>query len=158
MKKLSQGVIPTPQPTTAPKIRSAEQREARRVHKQMQNGNITRAARALESTEVADPTPAVMEKLSQLHPAAGPPPDCDYPDTLPVQVNRKLVKQVLKRAPKGSAAGPSGWTIEHMQAIAFGSEAGMDAIIAFVNAGLAGILPEWEALSCLLYTSDAADE
>jgi len=131
---------------SAPKLRAAEQRIAKQVHRQLENGNITRAARALEAAEVADPTPAVMEKLAQLHPEAEPPPDFDHPKTIPVQIDRKLVKKVLKRAPKGSAPGPSGWTMEHIYAVAFGSEAGMEAVVQFINSGLAGDLPEWEEL------------
>ena len=131
---------------SAPKIRAAEQRIAKQVHRQLQKGNITRAARALEVAEVAEPTHDVMDKLAELHPEAEPPSDFDYPDTIPTQIDRKLVKQVLKRAPKGSAPGPSGWTMEHIQAVAFGSEDGMEAVVAFINAGLTGDMPEWEEL------------
>lgn len=106
---------------------------------------MTRAARSLQAAEVAEPTPAVIEQSSQLHPESDPP-DTDIPETIPVQVNRKSTTYIVKQL-KGSAAGPSGWTNEHTQAVLFGSEEGKDAVIQPINAGLAGERgPDWEDL------------
>ena len=66
--------------------------------------------------------------------------DLDCPETVAVQITRAQLKKVIKRLPKGSAPGPSGWTYEHIQAVAQGTETGMDAVLAI----LAGDLPEWE--------------
>ena len=86
--------------------------------------------------------------------------DLDCPETVAVQITRAQLKKVIKRLPKGSAPGPGGCTFEHIQAVAQGTEAGMDAVLALVNAILAGDLPEWEWFTasrlvplCLLYTS-----
>ena len=103
---------------------------------------MTRAA--LEAAEVAELTPAVIQKLTQLDPEADPP-DIDIPKTIPVQVNRKSVTKIVKRLAKGPAAGPSGWTSDHTRAVFFRSEEGKDAVIQLINAGLAGERdPDWE--------------
>ena len=65
---------------------------------------------------------------------------------MPLQVDKATLKVVLSKSPKGSAPGPSGWTFEHIQAVAQGSEQGMDAVLDFVNSLLAGDMPDWPAL------------
>ena len=90
---------------------------------------------------MAQATPEVLQKLAELHPDAEPP-QVDHPNTVPIQVTRAQLKQVIKRLPKGSAPGPSGWTFEHIQAVATGSAEGMDAILAFVNTCLQGDAPD----------------
>jgi hypothetical protein len=49
-----------------------------------------------------------------------------------------------ERLAEGSAAGPSGWTNEHLQSVFFGYEEGKEAITQLINACLAGLLPDWE--------------
>jgi hypothetical protein len=143
IKRYKDGVMGPVKQLSTGKRRAAEQDIANRVHKQLQKGNVTRAARALEAAEVAKPTPEVIQKLSELHPAAAAA-SIEARDTVPVQITRQQVKQVLKRLPRGSAPGPSGWTYEHIQAVTSGTEQGMDATLNFVNAVLAGDIPEWE--------------
>jgi hypothetical protein len=87
-----------------------------------------------------------LKKPAQLHPHAEPPAALDYTEKIPLQIHRKLLKQVLKQAPKGSAPGPSGWTLEDIQAVAFGSEQFMEAVFAFINVDVAGDMPEWNEL------------
>lgn len=143
IKRYKKGDLNDPQPLSPAKKRAAELSIAKRVHRQLQGGNVTRAARALDAADIAEPTPEVVQQLADLHPEAEPP-DLDCPETVAVQITRAQLKKVIKRLPKGSAPGPSGWTFEHIQAVAQGTEAGMDAVLALVNAILAGDLPEWE--------------
>jgi hypothetical protein len=143
IRRYRQGEQRDLQPVPAAKRRAAENQIARNVHKQLQRGNITRATRALEPAEVAQPTAEVMQQLAELHPAS-PEPELEAPETVPSQVSRAQLKQTIRRLPKGSAPGPSGWTFEHIQAVAFGSEEGLDAVHTFVNALLEGKLPDWQ--------------
>lgn len=143
IKRYRQGVLDHPQPIPAAKKRAAEQQVAKQVHKQLTRGNISRATRALDAAEVAQSTPAVVEKLGKLHPVAEPPA-VDAPDTVPVQITRHQLQQVVKRLPKGSAPGPSGWTFEHIQAVSQATPEGMDAVMAFVNTVLKGDAPDCE--------------
>lgn len=144
LKRLKEGSLPDPEPLSATNRRATEHRIAKQVHKHMKNGNITRAARAMEEAEIAELTTETREKLRELHPDAEPPPDTNIPNTIPVQVSKVKLTKIVKRLTKGSAPGPSAWTFEHIQAIHFGSHEGADAIFQLVNAGLTGSLPDWE--------------
>jgi hypothetical protein len=94
---------------------------------------------------VAKPTLEIIQKLADLHPTSYAP--CvDVPNTVPAQITRPQLKQVLKRLPTGSAPGPSGWTYEHIRAVANVTQQGLDAVLSFVNSVLAGDMPEWEKL------------
>lgn len=68
LKRYKEGTLPQPKPISPQKRKAAEQRVARQVQEQLVNGNVTRACRALEASEVADTTPENLEKLSQLRP------------------------------------------------------------------------------------------
>jgi hypothetical protein len=46
------------------------------------------------------------------------------------------------KLPHGLAPDLSGWTFEHIQAVAQGSAQGMDTLLGFVNALLVGELPD----------------
>lgn len=143
IKRYLQGQIPEPRPVKAAKQRSAEQQIAKQVHRQLANGNVTRAARALEVQEIAEPTDDVLDKLEVLHPAAQPPTIEAKPDCVHAQITADKLKQVITRLPKGSAPGPSGWTFEHIKTVALASEHGMNATHSFINSILAGNMPDW---------------
>ena len=68
----------------------------------------------------------------------------NIPETIPVQVNREQLSKVMKRVTKGTASGPSSWSLEHMQALFFGSEQGAEVLLELINLGLAGTLPPWQ--------------
>ena len=59
LERFKEGTLPKLTPLSAPQKRAAEQRVARPVYKQLTLGHVTRAARALEAAEVAEPTPVV---------------------------------------------------------------------------------------------------
>lgn len=143
IKRLNQGELQEPAPLKVAKKRAAEQKVEKGIHKQLTRGNTTRAARLLDTTEVAKPTAEVMEKLSTLHPTAVPP-TVDTPEGIvPTQVTKEQLNKILKKLPKGSAPGPSGWTFEHIQTVALESERGMNATHTFLNHILTGNMQEW---------------
>jgi hypothetical protein len=145
IKRCRAGVVGPVKQLTAGRRRAAEQSSANRVHKRLQQGTVTRAARALEAGEVARPTPEIIQKFADLQPSSHAP--CvDVPNTVPAQITRLQLKQVLKRLPTGSAPGPSGWTYEHIQVVANVTQQGLDAVLSLVNSVLAGHMPEWEEL------------
>jgi hypothetical protein len=86
-----------------------------------------------------------MVQLAALHPTA-PMPEARATTVVPLQISRASLRTVIASLPKGSAPGPSGWTFEHIQAVAQGSAQGMDAVLALVNSMLAGELPDWPDL------------
>ena len=132
-------------PTTGAWRRRLEKGIAQRVHQNLTRGNVSRAAKAFEASAVAEPTEQVLTQLEALHPDADPPTVPPPPD-VPPQCSRQQLKKILKTLPRGSAPGPSGWTFEHIQAVAQGTQEGMDAVLDLVNAVLSGSLPAWEAL------------
>ena len=132
-------------PTTGAWRRRLEKGIAQRVHQNLTRGNVSRAAKAFEASAVAEPTEQVLTQLEVLHPDADPPTVPPPPD-VPPQCSRQQLKKILKTLPRGSAPGPSGWTFEHIQAVAQGTQEGMDAVLDLVNAVLSGPLPAWEAL------------
>jgi hypothetical protein len=141
IKHYKQGVLDDPKTMPAARQRAVEQQVAKQIHKQLMRGNISRATRALDAAEVAQATPEVLAKLPELHPDAEPPA-VDNHDTVPVQITRQQLRQVINRLPKRSAPGPSGWTFEHIQAVAQSTPEGMDAVLSFVNTVLRGDAPE----------------
>ena len=72
IKRYKKGDLNDSQPLSPAKKRAAEFSVAKRVHRQLQGGNVTRAARALDAASIAEPTPEVVQKLADLHPEAGP--------------------------------------------------------------------------------------
>jgi hypothetical protein len=70
--------------------------------------------------------------------------ELDAPDTTPAWISPPQLNQIIRRLPKGSAPGPSGWTLDHIQAVAPDSEESLDAVHACVSATLKRKLRDWE--------------
>jgi hypothetical protein len=62
-------------------------------------------------------------------------------DKLPAAITQEILADVLKALPRGSAAGPSGWTYEHSKAATTSSEEARVAVLRFVQALVRGDLP-----------------
>jgi hypothetical protein len=84
-------------------------------------GSISRAARCLEAQTILDPSEEVLLALQDLHPQE-PPPTVPMSEVPPAAITKAILAKVLKAAPQGSAAGPSGWTYEHIKAATNSSE------------------------------------
>ena len=134
-----------PQLRRRPRPRDPDHILAARLRRQLALGSVARATRCLQSQPVVEPTPEAIAELRALHPPSAPPPPLAT-DTPAARVTADTLRTVLKRLPRGSAAGPSGWTYEHVRAALLGSEACFDAALRFGNALLAGELPLLPAL------------
>jgi hypothetical protein len=66
-------------------------------------------------------------------------------------ITHKTLKKVIKRFPRGSAAGPSGLTYEHLKAALSGSRSAREHALMLVNRNLSGdMLPMPEMLASRL--------
>lgn len=123
---------------------------ASRMHRLLTLGSVTRAAKCLEALPLAQPTAHTMAALQALHPSA-PPPPAPATTTAPVHVSLEVFRDVLRQLPKGAAAGPSGWTYEHVKAATQTPDSAIGAALELINAILAGGLPHLpELLDCNL--------
>jgi hypothetical protein len=83
----------------------------------------------------------VCATLHALHPQE-PPPPVPTSDELPAAITQEILADVLKAMPQGSAAGPSGWTYEHIKAATTSSsEDAREVVLRFVQASVCGDLP-----------------
>ena len=147
LQLLHEGVVPeTCSPVQRRRKQHDEQRAlARAIHREMCAGNLGKAARRLDAEPLAAPTPEVMAALEQLHPAA-PAPTIPPTQAPPALITADILRNVLRRVPRNSAAGPSGWTYEHVRAAVNGSEAAFDSLLRFVQYAVGGKLPHLPAL------------
>jgi hypothetical protein len=135
-------------PTAARRVLSAEQRMANRVQQHMHRGSVSRAARTLKDVPMADlNNPAMLERLASKHPHA-PPPEPLETDEPALQIDAATLRTVLARwrGKKGTAAGLSGLTPEHIVAAAEASVLTLESLLAFVNLVLSGKMPRHATL------------
>lgn len=123
----------------------AKHKLAARVHRNLQLGSISRAAKCLEALPLQDPTDEAIEVLRALHPSAPPPPALE-PTAAPVGVVDDVLLKVLKALPKGSAPGRSGWTYEHIRAAAEHDVSARAVTLQLINALVSGRLPHLPVL------------
>jgi hypothetical protein len=78
--------------------------QRRRIHRQLQLGNISRAARVLHESPLATITDEVLEVLTALHPHkdAPQPPAAEE---CPAQITSGILAKVLDKVPRGSGRG-----------------------------------------------------
>ena len=121
--------------------RVADIAQAKRVSNQLALGSVTRAAQALVRSKVADPTDEVIATLRRLHPVRDPP---QVPETqqAAASIDAAAFSALLEALPRGSAAGPSGWTYEHIRAAAEANESCSEAIRELLNTVISGELPQ----------------
>ena len=110
-----------------------------------------KAARLPNAEPLAAINPETVQKLSDLHPHSDPPRFAPPTDLTPLLLTHRVLKKVLKRFPRGSAAGPSGFTFERLRAAIRGNRSCCDRTINFVNKVIGGeMLPMPEMLASLL--------
>ena len=122
---------------------AADQMTAKRIQRHLAHGNVSKAAGVLDSLPLAPPTAATLSELQRLHPTSAPPhaPPPPAQPTAPAYIDADEFLRVLDTLPKSSAAGPSGWTYEHLRAGALAREPTRDALRGLVNDLLAGLVP-----------------
>ena len=123
IRKYRAGPCPAPPPMSGKQRRKAEKSIARRDMRNLQRGSVSRASRDLVAAEALQDSAQVLEKLEALHSDA-PPPTVPDATAVPVQITRQQLQEVLQHLPRGSAPGPSGWTFEHIKAVAQGTPQG----------------------------------
>lgn len=130
---------------TAANHHDTQHKRAARAHRFLTLGSVSRASKSLEALPMAEPTPATLAALRDLHPAAAPP---TVPATTaaPVTVTLEMLRNVLKALPRGSAPGPSGWTYEHIKAATNGMDSALEVTLHVINAIVSGALPHVPAL------------
>jgi hypothetical protein len=62
-------------------------------------------------------------------------------DELPAAITQEILADVLKALPRGSTAGPSGWTYEHIKAATTSNKDVRAVVLSFVQALFRGDLP-----------------
>jgi hypothetical protein len=85
--------------------------------------------------------------LLNLHPQEQPPP-VPTSDELPAAITQEILANVLKALPQWFAAGPSGWTYEHIKAATSSSEDARAVVLRFMQALVRGDLLHLPPLLC----------
>ena len=120
----------------------------RRVRALVAAGNLSKAANELVSTGLHRMTPAVQQKLHELHPQAPLPPRRAEPSPTPsAQCEVTDVRAAIMSFPTASAPGPSGLRADHLRdcitSVSPPAAAQLlNAVTALCNRCLAGDLPE----------------
>ena len=72
--------------------------------------NLSRAARILTNNSLAVPSEDTVERLKQKHPVrSGNIVFNDVDANSPISLKRAIFLEAIKKVPRGSGAGPSGW-------------------------------------------------
>ncbi|CEL92307.1 unnamed protein product [Vitrella brassicaformis CCMP3155] len=130
---------------------SLEEIKLRAAERFVRQGELSRAARRLTAAKVAPATAATLQQVKDLHPAAPlprKPQTQNSPDepAVPLTVPPRVLLAALKTAPRGSAAGPTGWRYEHLRACMgegdASAEDGTVPLPSFVYRMLAGNMPD----------------
>lgn len=125
-----------------------QRQQAQRARRQLELGSVQRSARTLSATGLVEVTDGVLQQLQEKHPVAEPPMLPPSPETAPppVSVSADVFRDVLQKLPRGSAAGPSGWTYEMIRSAVLHDDSAFEGALWLVNAQLAGTLPHCENL------------
>ena len=132
-------LLSPPPPRIHPRARDSDTETANRIHRDLKAGSIKKAARRPVAEPLADINPETIQQLLALHPQSDPP-RIPHPDAPPLLLTHKILKKVIKRFPRASAAGLSGLTFEQLGAALKGSMNMRDQVITFVNRALRGDL------------------
>lgn len=125
----------------------------KRAAKAVQNDDLKKAMSALMGEPgLADMTPKVMMVAASKHPTSDPVSAVStaWDTTRVPNIRTKLVRRIVRRAKRGRAAGPSGWTWELLQYVASSKE-GITALTSVVNGLATGLTdPHMGLLTCNL--------
>ena len=87
----------------------------RRAKQAMEDGQYSKAAQALTSTGLIDPSPESLEQMLAKHPQAPPPIIPSDPSPLPIRIDNVGISRAIKSFPNGTAPGPSGLRASHLK-------------------------------------------
>ena len=111
--------------------------------KLIRQGELSRAARMLTSNGLAPESEETVSKLKFKHPARRSDPHYQPPaagDTGLI-LDQHTLMQAIRKAPRGSSAGPSGWRYEHLKCL-IGINETADLLSSACNSIAQGHLPE----------------
>ena len=77
--------------------------------KSVKCGELSRAARILTSDGLTPPSPEIEEKLKAKHPSQSEELRLSTVNTPQIDLKRSVFLEALRRALRGSGAGPLGW-------------------------------------------------
>ncbi|CAI5493403.1 unnamed protein product [Closterium sp. Naga37s-1] len=141
----SAAATPAARPLNLASARStATQARLHRAARFAKCGDWSRSLAALEAGEFAPPSPETISSLSSKHPPA-PQPLPQWistftPDSYP-QLSAPLLHLALRSAPRGTAAGPLGWFIEHLRDTFLTSQQHLPSLLRLFQNWLQGELP-----------------
>ena len=106
---------PTPRRRHIPHA-SQDDINGRRARRLIQEGQYSRAAKALVSRGIDQSSPEALAAMKEKHPQGPPPsiPTDDLPS--PISVTSEKLAKAIKSFKPGSAPGPSGLRAEHLKA------------------------------------------
>ncbi|CAI5991264.1 unnamed protein product [Closterium sp. NIES-65] len=137
--------VPATRPSTLTSARStASQARINRAKRFARCGDFSRSLAALEAGELAPPSSDTVTALHAKHPpAAAEIPDwvASFTATELPQLTVPLLHQALRSAPRGTAAGPSGWLIEHLRDTFLSSQNHLPYLLRLFQSWLQGDLP-----------------
>ena len=81
-------------------------------------GELARASRLLTSPGLAAATAETTKKLASKHPSRVSPLNVRPPNVQePFILSKKIFFETIRRSPRGTGTGPSGWRYEHLKAL-----------------------------------------
>ena len=111
--------------------------------KLIRQGELSRAARMLTSNGLVPESEETVSKLKSKHPARRSDPHYQPPpvagDTGLI-LDQHTLMQAIRKAPRGSSAGPSGWRYEHLKCL-IGINETADLLSSACNSIAQGHLP-----------------
>ena len=123
-----------------------DERNRRRCHRLVQDGQYSRGVQALVSRGIDQSSPSALSAMQEKHPHADLPPPPSAPPPPPLNLNRDQVVKAVFAFKAGTAPGPSGLRAEHLKmALKASTPSQGDSCAAtltrFVNLLAAGNLP-----------------
>ena len=94
---------------------SQRSRNIRRAKLSVQDGQYSKAIKALTSNGLATPSAEVLEEMLEKHPQVPPPTLLSGPAPPPLILSESVVKRGVRSFPNGSAPGPSGLRPSHLR-------------------------------------------
>ena len=84
--------------------------------KSIKSGELSRAARILTSNGLALPSEGTVESLKRKHPIRSEDiVSNDVDASMSISLKKTIFLEAIKKSPRGSAPGPSGWRYEHVR-------------------------------------------
>ena len=81
-------------------------------------GELSKAARILTSHGLAPPSEKSIQRLRAKHPARKMSLNLSGVDKVSsIRLNKSIFLESLRKSPRGSGAGPSGWRLEHLRVL-----------------------------------------